>query len=122
MIDTIESAQKLAAQNDRILFIIVILLLGSGMLYGIRMVAKYFITQHQLLVEEFREERRNNAASIKEINDSRINTLKQFNLEREKEHGEFVRCVDASTAAIEENTKVLAVVSQTIEHCRRVNQ
>jgi len=113
----IKTAQDLSQQSDRYLFIIVILILGGGMLVGTRMVARYFIQQHQELVADFRAERNLNADSLKEVNEGRINTLKQFSLDREKEHAEFVRCVDASTSAIAENSKVLAIVSQRIQDC-----
>jgi hypothetical protein len=113
----INAAQTLSQQSDRYLFIFVILILGIGMLWGTRMVAKYFIQQHEGLVADFRAERKMAADSLKEVNDGRINTLKQFNLEREKEHAEFVRCVDASTTAIAENSRVLAVVSERINNC-----
>jgi hypothetical protein len=113
----IKTAQDMSQQNDRYLFIVVILILGGGMLLGTRMVARYFIQQHQELVTDFRAERKVNADSLRDVNEGRINTLKQFNLDREKEHAEFVRCVSASTTAIEANSKILVIVSERINNC-----
>lgn len=113
----IKTAQDMSQQNDRYLFIVVILILGGGMLLGTRMVARYFIQQHQELVTDFRAERKVNADSLRDVNEGRINTLKQFSLDREKEHAEFVRCVSASTTAIEANSKILVIVSERINNC-----
>ena len=113
----IKTAQDLSQQNDRYLFIVTILALGMGMLWLTRMVAKYFIQQHEALVADFRMERRGDAQALKDVNDSRINTLKQFNADREKEHAEFVRCVNASTTVISENSRVLTIVSERIQDC-----
>lgn len=112
-----ELAQKVSQQDDRYLFIVVILLLGMGMLYGIRMVAKYFISQHESLMAEARKDRSESQLIIQRISENRIDSLKQFNLEREKEHAEFVRCVDASTSCIARNTAILEEMARAVIAC-----
>ena len=123
-----ELAKRASEQNDRFLFIFTILLLGGGVLLGLRMVAKYFIKQHEGLIADFREDRKAASAriaqiydeerkSIEEIYRGRIATLHEFNEQRQREHAEFVRCVDNCTQAINRNTACLEEVKEVIKRC-----
>ena len=116
MSDTIEAAQKASEQNDRFLFVLVIVLLGIAIITIVVWITKYFTSQHAVLINDFRNERLAAAVALSNLQEQRVASLKQFNQEREQEHGEFVRCIDASTRVIAANTNVMAENTKMLEH------
>lgn len=99
----LETAQKASELTDRALFICIIIIIGTAFAYVLRATAKYFIKQHEIVVEAHFKERERCQLEVKILND-----------ERKSENAAVVKCLEANTASTRDNTEMLKRVNDRL--------
>lgn len=99
----LETAQKASELTDRALFLAAIICLVLAFTYFLRATARYFIKQHEIVVEAHFKERQQCFVEIKSLQD-----------ERKAENSSMTRCLEANTIAVSANTEILRRVNDRL--------